>query len=55
MEKSQPHKRSESANNDKHISVPNFDDNSKPNLLKKKPKMNDMPQEKKNENQRIWR
>lgn len=40
MEKSEPHKRSESANTDKHNVVSPADDFNKPNLLKKKPKIN---------------
>lgn len=43
MEKSEPQKRSESANNDKPTAILTPEDNSKPNLLKKKPKINDMP------------
>lgn len=52
MEKSEPQKRSQSANNDKHVPTLVSEDNSKPNLLKKKPKVNEMPQE---AAQRIWR
>lgn len=52
MDNSDPHKRSESVN-DKH-SGNLIENNSKPNLLKKKLKVGGLPEETKSESERIW-